>query len=180
MLSKGIIINFKNDLFEVIEAQHVNPGKGSAFTRTRLKSLRTGKVLDQTFKDSDTVDEVEVERRKMQFLYTDAAGATFMDNADYQQVTMSQEVVDTKLPYLQEGREVTILMYNGEPITVEIPRKVTLKIVETVPGVRGDTATNVSKDAKLENGLMIRVPMFIKEGELVIVNTETGEYVERA
>jgi len=179
-ISKDVIICERDDLFAVVEFQHVSPGKGSAFTRARLKSLRTGKVLEQTFKDSDEVDIVDVERRKMQYLYTDASGATFMDNGNYQQVTVSREALGDRLAYLQEGREVSVLMHEQDPVTVEIPRKVSLKVVETVPGVRGDTSGNVTKDAKLENGLSIKVPLFIKEGEMVIVNTETGEYVERA
>ncbi len=179
-ISKDVVLRFRDDLFAVVEFQHISPGKGSAFTRTKLKSLRTGKVLEQTFKDSDEVDIVDVERRKMQYLYTDASGATFMDNENYGQVTMSQKALGDKAAYLQEGREVVVLTHEGEPVTVDIPRKVTLKVVETVPGVRGDTATNVTKEAKTENGLTIRVPLFIKEGELVIVNTETGAYVERA
>ena len=179
-ISKDAILQFRDDLFAVVEFQHISPGKGSAFTRTRLKSLRTGKVLEQTFKDSDNVDMVDVERRKMQFLFTDALGATFMDNENYAQVTVSREALGYQLPYLQEGRDVLVLTHEGVPVSVEIPRKVTLRVTETVPGVRGDTSGNVTKDAKLENGISIKVPLFIKEGELVIVNTETGEYVERA
>lgn len=180
-ISKDIVIRFKNDLFLVVDFQHVNPGKGSAFVRARLKNIRSGKVVEYTFKAGEEIEVVEVERRKLQYLYADAEGFHFMDPKSYDQVTISAETIGDKAKFLFEGQEAVVLFLDVTPLTIDIPRKVTLAVVEAAPGVRGDTASgNVTKEAMLENGLKIRVPMFIKEGERVIVNTDTGEYVERA
>ncbi|MBM3204729.1 elongation factor P [Candidatus Uhrbacteria bacterium] len=180
-IKKGIVIQDPQGLWLVVEFQHVNPGKGAAFVRTRIKNLQTGKVLEVTYKTSESITIVEVEHRRMQYLYHDATGYTFMDNASYEQVTMSDEEVGDQGQYLRDGMEVNVSTFEGRPIALELPRKMTFKITQTMPAVAGNTASgNVTKEATLEGGIKIQVPIFIKEGEEVIVNTETGEYVERA
>lgn len=178
-IEKGSVLNYKNEPHLVAEFQHVNPGKGSAFVRTRLKSLRTGKVLENTFKTEETVEFVDIERQRVQYLYKSGEEYTFMDMNNYEQFSVRAEVLGQFVPYLKEGMEVVLFINEGVPVTVDFPKKVNLKVVEAPPGVRGDTAVNVTKEVVLENGLKVRTPLFIKEGETVVVNTETGEYVER-
>lgn len=180
-IKKGAVILQNNEPWVVIEFQHINPGKGAAFVRTRIKNAKTGKTLETTFKVSETITLVEMEYRNMQYLYHDATGHTFMDNVTYDQFTMGDADVGDDGKYLREGMEVMLSMYEGQPIAMQLPRKMTFKVVETMPAVKGDTASgNVTKEAKTDNGFMIRVPIFINEGEEVIVNTDSGEYVERA
>lgn len=180
-ISKDVFIRVRDDVFQVVEFQHVNPGKGAAFVRTRIKSLRTGKVLEQTFKDSDTVDLVDVERRRMQFLYGDASGFHFMDNANYEQVDLNTKMVGDRAGFLKEGQEVAVIIFEGAPLSIELPKKITLTVTEAPPGIRGDTAGGkVTKEVTLETGMKTRAPLFINEGDRVVLNTETGEYVERA
>lgn len=180
-IKKGVVIRDPQGLWVVVEFQHVNPGKGAAFVRTRIKNIQTSKVLEVTYKTSESVDLVDVEHRRMQYLYHDATGYTFMDNSTYEQVTMGDEEVAEQGQYLREGMEVNISTFEGRPLALELPRKMTFKISQTTPAVAGNTASgNVTKEATLEGGMKVQVPIFIKEGEEIIVNTETGEYVERA
>jgi elongation factor P len=180
-IKKGVVVLMNNDPWVVTEFQHINPGKGAAFVRTRIKNLKSGRTLEQTYKVSESVDFVNVEYANMQFLYKDATGYTFMDGGTYEQHTMDADVVGEQGQYLREGLEVTLTMYEGRPIALQLPKKMTFKIAETMPAVAGNTASgNVTKEAKTDNGFMIKVPLFIGEGESVIVNTDTGEYVERA
>jgi elongation factor P len=180
-IKKSAVILLNNDPWVVTEFQHINPGKGAAFVRTRIKNLKSGKTLEQTFKVSESVDFVNVEYTTMQYLYKDATGYTFMDTASYEQHTMDEDAVGDQGKFLREGLDVMLTMYEGRPIAIQLPKKMNFKVVETMPAVAGNTASgNVTKDAKTDNGFMIRVPLFIKEGEEVVVNTETGEYVERA
>lgn len=180
-IKKGVVIRDAQGLWVVVEFQHVNPGKGSAFVRTRIKNVQTGKVLEVTYKTSDSVDLVDVEHRRMQYLYHDATGFTFMDAGTYEQVTMSDADVGEQAKFLREGMEAAVSTFEGQPIALELPRKMTFKVATTMQAVAGNTASgNVTKEAILEGGIKIQVPLFIKEGEEVIVNTETGEYVERA
>lgn len=180
-IKKGVVILQNGDPWVVTEFQHINPGKGAAFVRTRIKNVRSGKTLEMTYKMSETISIVEVEYRNMQYLFHDATGYTFMDSATYEQFTMADDVVGDQGKYVQEGLEVTLAMYENQPIAMQLPRKMTFKIVETMPAVKGDTASgNVTKEAKTEAGFIVHVPIFLKEGESVIVNTDTGEYVERA
>lgn len=180
-IKKGVVIRDAQGLWVVTEFQHVNPGKGSAFVRTRLKNVQTGKVLEVTYKTSESVDLVEVEHRRMQYLYHDATGYTFMDQGTYEQVTMADEDVGEQGKYLRDGMEVNVSTFEERPVALELPRKMTFKVVSTMDAIAGNTASgHVQKDAELEGGIMVRVPLFIKEGENIIVNTETGEYVERA
>ncbi len=176
----GLIIKFKNDPYVIVEFQHVKPGKGGAFVRTTLKNLKTGKVLDNTFRSGESVDIIRVERRKYQYLYREPAGLVLMDNDTFEQITVPEQHFADRKDYLKEGDEVELLIDDTEQIiSVDIPIFVQLKVVETEPGFRGDTATNVMKPAKLETGALINVPLFVNEGDVLKVDTRTGEYVER-
>lgn len=178
-LRNGLIIKFKNDLYTVVEFQHVKPGKGGAFVRTMLKNLRSGRVLDNTFRSGEGIDVVRVERRKYQYLYRDADFLVCMDNGTYDQINVPVELIGDSINYLKESIEVEI-MFNGEEIiSVEPPVFAFLKVTETEPGFRGDTATGANKPAKLETGASINVPLFINEGDMLKVDTRTGQYVER-
>jgi elongation factor P len=180
-IKKDVVLNYNNQLYVVTDFTFVNPGKGSAFYRTKMKSIESGKVIEITFKSGETVDIADVEKRKMQYLFKDAEGYHFMDPASYEQVSVSEEMVGDKGIYLKDGIDALVVLHNEAAITIEVPRKVTLKVVQAEPAVKGDTASgNVTKEVVMENGLRVRAPMFIKEGELLIINTDTGEYVERA
>ena len=179
-LRNGLIIRFKNDLYTVVEFQHVKPGKGGAFVRTMVKNLRTGKVLDNTFRSGESIDIVRVERRKYQFLFKESSGFVLMDNETYDQITVAEEYFGDGKDYLKEGIEVELLLDDKEQIiNVELPVFVNLTVIETEPGFRGDTATNTFKPAKLETGAQITVPLFVNEGDMLKVDTRTGGYVER-
>lgn len=179
-LRNGLIIRFKNDLYAVIEFLHVKPGKGGAFVRTTIKNLKSGKVLENTFRSGESLDVVRVERRKYQYLYKESAGFVLMDNETYDQITVAEEFFGDGQVYLKEGIEVELLLDDKDQIiNVELPVFINLKVVETEPGFRGDTATNTFKPAKLETGAQISVPLFVNEGDLLKVDTRTGGYVER-
>ncbi len=181
-IKKGVVIKNDQGLWLVVEFQHINPGKGAAFVRSRQKNLQTGKVLEVTNKVSESVEIVEVEHRTMQYLYHDATGYTFMDNGTFDQVTMSDEDVGEQGKYLREGLEVHIVMYEGRALSVELPRKMTFKVTEAMDATAGNTVSggNMFKEATLEGGITVMVPLFIKQGEEIVLNTDTGEYVERA
>lgn len=180
-IQKSTVIKWKNEPYAVVEFQHVNPGKGAAFVRTRLRNLRTGKVFEETFKSGETLDIVDVEKKKMNYLYGDDGGFYFMDNQTYEQVVVPRTALEDRQGLLKEGTESLVLLYEEAPIAVELPKKVTLRVTQAAPAVRGDTAGgNVTKEVELETGYKLNVPMFIKEGDGVVVNTDTGEYVERA
>lgn len=181
-IKKGIVIRDPQGLWLVVEFQHVNPGKGAAFVRTRIKNLQSNKVLETTYKTSETIDIVEVEHRRMQYLYHDATGYTFMDNTSYEQVTMADEDVGEQGKYLREGLEVNISTFEERPIAIELPRKMTFKVVEAMDASAGNTVSggNMTKEVTLDGGIKTRVPLFIKQGEDIIINTENGDYVERA
>jgi len=181
-IKKGVVIRDPQGLWVVNEFQHVNPGKGAAFVRTRIKNIQTGKVLEATYKTSETIDLVEVEHRRMQYLFHDATGYNFMDQGTYEQSSMSDEDVGLDGKYLRDGMEVNITTYEGQPIALELPRKMTFKVTESMDAAAGNTVSggNLTKEVTLEGGLKVHVPLFIKQGEDIIINTETGEYVERA
>ena len=178
---KGVVIRGPNDLFVVVEFQHVNPGKGAAFVRTRMKSLSSGKVVEVTYKTSESVDIVQVDWRTMQFLYKTGDNYAFMNMESYEQVEMNGEMIGDEAKFLKEGIDVVVGLYEGRPVSIELPKKIKYKVVEAPPAVRGDSASgNVTKEITLDNGLKIYAPIFIKEGEEILVNTETGEYSARA
>jgi len=175
----GLIIKFKNDLYTVIEFQHVKPGKGGAFVRTMLKNLRSGKVLDNTFRSGETLDIVRVERRKYQYLYREGEFLVCMDNGTYEQINVPVMHIGDGINYLKENEEVEILFNGEEIISVDIPIFINLTVVSVEPGTKGDTVSNVTKPAKLETGATVNVPLFVNEGELLKIDTRTGSYVER-
>ncbi len=175
----GLIIKFKNDLYSIVEFQHVKPGKGGAFVRSMLKNLKSGKVLDNTFRAGESVEVVRVERRKYQYLFRENDFLVCMDNDTYEQINVPIELFGNGVAYLKESEEIEILFNGEEIITVEIPIFVNLKVIETEPGFRGDTATGANKPAKLETGATINVPLFININDFLRVDTRTGGYVER-
>jgi len=179
-IANGAYLKWKGDIVVVTEFQHVNPGKGSAFVRARLKSLTNGKVVEQTWKAGEELEFVEVQKRKMQYLYSDPTGFAFMDQETFDQVTVNRVVLEDRAGYLKEGLEVHVVLHDGTPIAVELPKKVALKVTEAFDAIRGDTSGNVTKEVTLETGLTARVPMFIKRGESIVLNTDSGAYVERA
>ncbi|MEK7094660.1 MAG: elongation factor P [Patescibacteria group bacterium] len=179
-IKKGMVIRWKGDLWAIGEFQHVSPGKGSAFTRIRLKNLANGKTVENTFKATESLEFADVVRRNMSFLFSDTIAHTFMDTNTYEQVAASRDAVGDDGKYLKEGVEVIISLHEDAPVAIELPKKIEYTIVQTEPAVKGDTASgNVQKDATLDNGLVVRVPIFLKEGDRIMVNTGTGEYVER-
>jgi elongation factor P len=176
----GLIIKFKNGLYSIVEFQHVKPGKGGAFVRSKLKNLQTGKVLDNTFRSGESVDVVRVERKKYQYLYKESGGLVLMDNETYEQLTVDSALFGEGEKLLKESEEVELLLDEQDNIiSVDIPVFVYLTVTATEPGFKGDTATNVMKPATLETGAEIQVPLFINEGDKLKVDTRTGEYAER-
>ncbi len=175
----GMVIRLEGELFTIVEFQHVKPGKGMGFVRTRLKNVRTGAVLDRTFRSGDQVEEVRLERREMQYLYRSDDLLHFMDTETYEQVSISADLAGDAVLFLKEGDTASVLMDGDTPVGVEVPYFVDLKVVDTEPGVRGDTATGGSKPAKLETGLVVQVPLFVEEGDVIRIDTRTREYIER-
>lgn len=179
-LRNGLIIRFKNEPYLVVEFQHVKPGKGGAFVRTTLKNMKSGKVLENTFRSGESIDVIQIERRKYQYLYKDGVDFVLMDNETFDQINVPEEILGDGNIYLKEGDEIQIIYDDQEKIiSSEIPMFVNLKVVETEPGYKGDTATNVLKPAKLETGAIVNVPLFVNEGDMLKVDTRTGVYVER-
>ncbi|APJ03725.1 elongation factor P [Silvanigrella aquatica] len=176
---RGLKVLMSNDPWIIVDFQHVNPGKGAAFTRTKFKNLRTGQVVEHNIKSGDKLEKPDVEERNMQFLYNDADGYNFMDTANFEQISLTNlEVGETK-NYLVENSVIKVVFFNGKPIGVETETFVELKVVETAPGVRGDTATGGSKPAKLETGLVVSVPFHINEGDVLRIDTREAVYVDR-
>ena len=178
---RGMCIEFNNDIYTIVEFQHVKPGKGPAFVRTKLKSLNTGKVIDNTFNAGVKINTVRIERRPYQFLYKNDNEYYFMHTQTFEQITIEEKIINAP-EFLKEGNEVEVLFNaNTEvPLSCELPTTVVLQISYTEPGVKGDTATNTLKPATVETGAQIKVPLFINEGDNIKVDTRTGEYSERA
>jgi elongation factor P len=181
-IKKGVVIQDPQGLWVVNEFQHINPGKGAAFVRTRIKNLQTGKTLETTYKTSETITLVEVEHRRMQYLFHDATGFTFMDKDTYDQVSMSDADVGSDGKYLRDGMDINVTTYEGQPIALELPRKMTFKVTEAMDASSGNTVSggNMTKEVTVDGGIKVHVPLFIKQGEDIVINTENGEYVERA
>jgi elongation factor P len=176
----GLCIEFNNDLYTIVEFQHVKPGKGPAFVRTKLKNLKSGRVIDNTFNSGVKITTARIERRPHQFLFKDDLGYHFMDSETFEQLSLQEETIEG-YQFLKEGQPVDI-MYHAEtetPLSVELPAFVELKVVYTEPGIKGDTATNASKPAKLETGAEIQVPLFINQDEIIRIDTRTLGYYER-
>ncbi len=179
-IKNGLCLEYNNDIFQVVEFQHVKPGKGAAFVRTKMKSLTTGRVLDNTFPSGHKITDVRVERRKFQYLYEDDNGFNFMDNETFDQTTFPSNLIDNSR-FLKEGMEVDILFHaeKNSPLTIDLPQSVVVTVTYTEPGVKGDTATNAQKAATIETGAEIKVPLFINQGDVIRVDTTTGAYMER-
>ncbi|WP_136468665.1 elongation factor P [Flagellimonas onchidii] len=180
-IRKGLCIKFNHDIYKIVEFLHVKPGKGPAFVRTKLKSVTTGKVIDNTFSAGHKIEDVRVETRSYQYLYPEGDTFHFMNTDDYNQISLQKSSLDAP-DLLKEGEVVTIL-FNTEdsmPLSVEMPASVILEVTHTEPGVKGNTATNATKPATVETGARINVPLFINEGDKIKVDTEKGSYIERA
>ncbi|MBE3573741.1 MAG: elongation factor P [Moorella humiferrea] len=176
----GLTIEVDGEVYQVIEFMHVKPGKGSAFVRTKLKNRRTGAVIERTFRAGEKVNRAHIERREMQYLYNDGENYYFMDTETYEQMSLPKVQLDDAVKYLKDNMNIYVLLYQGETIGIELPNFVELKVVETEPGIKGDTATGGSKNAVLETGAVIQVPLFIEAGDVVRIDTRTGAYIERA
>jgi elongation factor P len=176
---KGLKVEMDGVPYTIVDFQHVKPGKGGAFVRTKLKSLLTGRVLDQTFRSGEKVKKPDLMEREMQYLYREGDSFCMMDNETYEQIMLTEEQVGEARLYLTENLDVKILFFNQQPVGVEIPLFVELEVAQTEPGVKGDTAAGGTKPATLESGVTIQVPLFINEGDRVKVDTRTGTYIER-
>ncbi len=175
----GLKIELDDAPFVIVEFQHVKPGKGGAFVRTKLKNLKTGRVLEKTFRSGESVGDPGIEQKQMQYLYRDGDVFYFMDMSTYDQTGLVQEKLGESVKFLREETVVDILFHKGDAISVEMPTFVELAIKKTEPGVRGDTATGATKQAELETGATLTVPLFLNEGDVLKVDTRTGEYIER-
>ena len=178
--TKGGFIEFKNEPHQIVDFQHVNPGKGSAFVRTRLKSLKSGKVQEFTYKAGDSVEELPVETHEMQYLYPEGDDFVFMDNFTYDQATVSKGLIGEFIKYLKANDTYQVLLHEGEAVGIRIPKKIRLKVTEADEGARGNTVSGGTKTVVVETGAKVTVPLFIKEGEMIAIDPETGSYVERA
>jgi elongation factor P len=176
----GLTIEVEGGLWQVIEFQHVKPGKGAAFVRSKLRNLRTGSVQEKTFRAGEKVAKAHIENRKMQYLYAMGDQHVFMDNESYEQIELGANQIEHELKFLKENMEIYIMSFQGETLGVELPNTVELTVVETEPGIKGDTASNVTKPAVMQTGLVVQVPIFINEGETLIINTSEAKYVSRA
>lgn len=176
----GYTFNLEGAIFEIVDFQHVKPGKGVAFVRTKLKNVETGAVLDRTFRSGDKVDEVRIEKREMQFLYAEGDTYNFMDLESYDQMTIPRKALGQSADLLLENGSAYVLSAEGRTIGVELPNFVVLRVTFTEPGVKGDTATGATKPATLETGAIVSVPLFVNQGDALKIDTRTGGYVERA
>lgn len=176
---KGLKLEFDKVPYEIVDFQHVSPGKGRAFTRTKLRNLLNGNVTEKTITSGDKVDAANTEQIEMQYLYKDAEGYHFMNQANYDQMVLQDEVLGSSIKYLQENLVIQVMNYNDRPIGVELPTFVQLKIVETDPAFKGDTVTGGTKPAKLETGAVVQVPFHLKEGDVIKVDTRDDHYVEK-
>ncbi|RLC63409.1 MAG: elongation factor P [Chloroflexota bacterium] len=179
-LRKGVTFTMDGELYKVLEYQHHKPGRGKAFIRTTLRNLRTGATIQHTFISGDRVQDIRIERRGVQYLYTDGDLYHFMDTETYDQTALPASVLGDQVRYLKEGMELVLATYEGEPLDVELPTTVDLEVVEAEMAIAGDTATGAMKKVTLETGLQVQVPLFVEQGDVIRVDTRTGEYVTRA
>jgi elongation factor P len=175
----GFTLRHKGELWSIVEFQHVKPGKGGAFVRTKLKGVKTGKVVEETFRAGEKVDEVRLEKRPYQYLYSDGEFLTFMNMETYEQMQLPADTLGDLPLYVKESDICNILLHEGSPLTVEPPLTVELTVTQTDPGFKGDTAQGGSKPATMETGLVVHVPLFISEGEVLKIDTRTGKYLGR-
>ena len=178
-LRKGVTFTMDGELYKVLEYQHHKPGRGKATIRTTLRNLRTGATIQKNFISGDRVDDIRIERRGVQYLYTDGDLYYFMDTETYDQTPLSAAVLGDQAIYLKESMELVLSTYEGEPLDIELPTTVEMKVVKSEPAIAGNTATGALKKVTLETGLKVQVPLFIEEGDSIRVDTRTGEYVTR-
>lgn len=176
----GLTIEVDNGIWRVMDFQHVKPGKGAAFVRSKLRNLRTGAIQEKTFRAGEKVGKAQIDNRKMQYLYANGDQHVFMDNESYDQIELPSNAIEYELKFLKENMEVHIMMYHGETLGIELPNTVELEVTETEPGIKGDTASGGTKPAILETGLSVQVPFFINQGDRLIINTTESSYVSRA
>ena len=178
-LAKGMFVLFKNEPYLVADREFVNPGKGSAFVRLKLKHVKSGLVLRETIKSQETIEDITVEDAETQFLYADDESYHFMDSETYEQFTLPINGLEDRKSYLKEGETFQVVFWEEQPIDIKLPLKMVLAVTEAEEAIKGDTVSGTTKTVTVETGLTVRVPIFIKQGEKILVNTETGEYVER-
>ncbi|MCL6516185.1 elongation factor P [Alicyclobacillus sp.] len=176
----GTTIEVDGEIYRVIEFMHVKPGKGAAFVRTKLKNVKTGAVKETTFRAGEKVPRAHIETREMQYLYNDGDMYTFMDTETFDQINIPKSQLEYELNFLKENMNCYVVMHQGQPIGIDLPNTVELKVIQTEPGIRGDTATGGSKPATVETGYTLQVPFFINEGDVLVIDTRTGNYVSRA
>ncbi len=176
----GVTIEFDGDIFTVLEFQHVKPGKGQAFVRSKLKNLRTGSIVDKTFRAGEKVQKAHLERKEMEYLYRDGDDFHVMDMESYEQITLTAGQIGDGVKYMKENDRLNVVVHNEEVLGVEVPITVFLKVTEVEPGIKGDTASGATKPATVETGLVVQVPLFINEGDTIKIDTRTGYYIERA
>ena len=175
----GLVLDMDGALFRIVEFQHVKPGKGAAFVRTKLKNVETGQVVDKTFRAGEKVEEAILEHRKMQFLYLDGENYVFMDMENYEQVTVGPDVVGDSASFLVENQELSVFLRNGKAVTLELPAAVVLAVTKADPGLKGDTTSGATKPVTLETGLVVQVPLFVEEGDTLKIDTRSARYIER-
>jgi elongation factor P len=179
-LKNGMSLDLPEGLFSVVEFQHVKPGKGGAFVRTKLKNVRSGAVIERTYRADEKLEQAIIDKRDMQFLYRDGADFVFMDTTSYEQMTASPDSLGDAPNYLKEGDAANLQMYNGEIVGVDLPAAVELTVTETEPGIQGDRVSGARKPATLQTGLVVQVPLFVNTGDVIKVDTRSGEYLTRA
>jgi elongation factor P len=178
---RGLKVKFKDDPYVIIDFQHVKPGKGGAIVRTKLKNMVTGRVLEETFRSGEKLEQPDLEEKDVQYLYFDNKdGYVFMDKTTYEQLHLTEDQVGDNKNYLLENMDLYISFFQGLPISLDFPTTVNLEVIKSDPGVRGDTATGATKPATLSTGLVVQVPLFINEGDILKIDTRSGEYIERA
>jgi elongation factor P len=176
----GLTIEVEGDLFTVMDFQHVKPGKGAAFVRSKLKNLRNGNTVERTFRAGENVGRAHIENREMQYLYASGTEYTFMDTETYDQFSLSAKQLEWELNFLKENMMIHIMSYQGEILGINLPNSIELTVAETEPGVKGNTAQGATKSAKLETGFSVQVPLFINEGDVLLIDTREGKYISRA
>jgi elongation factor P len=179
-LKNGMSLDLPEGLFSVVEFQHVKPGKGGAFVRTKLKNVRSGAVIERTYRADEKLEQAIIDKRDMQFLYRDGTDFVFMDTTSYEQMSASPDSLGDAPDYLKEGDAANLQMYNGEIVGVDLPAAVELKVSETEPGIQGDRVSGARKPATLQTGLVVQVPLFVNVGDMIKVDTRSGEYLTRA
>lgn len=176
----GLTIKVDGDILQVLEFQHVKPGKGAAFVRSKLRNLRNGNIQEKTFRGGEKVDTAHIDNRKMQYLYASGDAHAFMDLNSYEQIEIPSDQIEYQLKFMKENMEVNVISYEGEILGVSLPNNVELEVTETEPGIKGDTASGGSKPATLETGHIVQVPFFVNSGDVLVINTSDGKYVSRA